>query len=121
MMDKQVIHLNNDYTKQKNSENKTSMPPRRRHLGLILIVAMVLFSLVSLSLVHAYQGFQKQLKLQQVVLQTNTELVKDNKIKSEEIKKLKDSDFLAKYARTQGYSETNEKVFEIPGMQNSNN
>ena len=63
-MDKQVIRLNNDYTNAKLKEKNQSMPPKRRHLGLILIFAMVAFSLASLSLVHAYQNLQKQLKLE---------------------------------------------------------
>ncbi len=121
MDNKQIIRLNNDYTNAKLKEKNKDLPPKRRHLGLILIFAMVLFSLLSMSLVHAYQNLQKQLKLEQVAIKTNDQLTQETTAKSQEIQKMKDPDFLAKYAHTQGYSESNEKIFEIPGMKNNSN
>ena len=113
-MDNQIIRLNNDYTKQKMNEKNRELPPKRRHLGLILIVAMVAFSLASMSLVHAYQNLQKQVKLEQTAIKTHAQLSEASKTKQAEIKKLQDPDYLKKYARTKDYTEPGEKVFEMP-------
>lgn len=120
-MDRQVIRLNNDYTNAKLKEKNRELPPRRRHLGLILIFAMVAFSLASMSLVHAYQNLQKQLQLEQVAVKKHDRLTKESTTKKSEIQKLKNPDFLEKYARTQDYSESGEKIFETPNSTQSSN
>ena len=51
-MAKQVIQLNNKYT-QKHKKRNLNPVPKRKHLGLILIVAILLFSLASMSLIKS--------------------------------------------------------------------
>ncbi len=114
METKKVIRLNNDFTNAKLQE-KIAPAPKRKHLGIILVVAMLLFSLASMSLVQSYENLQKQKGLEQQAIQQNTQLASDAKIKSAEIQKLKDPNFVLKYARSRyDYSNPGEKIFETP-------
>lgn len=110
-MSKQIIQLNNDFTNVKNKE-RFAPAPKRKHLGLILVVAILLFSLASMSLIHSYQNLQAQVVLEQQAVTQHDALTKEVATKSDEIKKLQDPNFLQKFARGQGYSQADEKVFD---------
>ncbi|MCH1722531.1 FtsB family cell division protein [Lactococcus formosensis] len=118
-MDKQIIHLKNDYTNAKKMERIPNPLPRRKHLGIILIGAMLLFSLATISVVQSYQNLQKQIAMEAQAAQKNAALDHDLALKSSDISKLKDPTFLAKYARAKlDDSQENEKVFSIPELVN---
>ncbi|MFK4782308.1 septum formation initiator family protein [Lactococcus petauri] len=118
-MDKQIIHLKNDYTNAKQTERNSQLLPRRKHLGIILIGAMLLFSLATISVVQSYQNLQKQIAMEAQAAQKNAALDHDLALKSSDISKLKDPTFLAKYARAKlDDSQANEKVFSIPELVN---
>ncbi|GBG96877.1 septum formation initiator family protein [Lactococcus termiticola] len=103
---------------EKRPEEK-QRPPRRRHLGIILIGAMLLFALASMSLVNAYQNLQKQVTLEQEAIKKDKDLDDKATLKSTEISKLKDPQFIEKYARARySYSKNGEKVFTAPGLVN---
>jgi len=102
-----------------NRQEQAPRPPRRRHLGIILIGAMLLFALASMSLVNAYQNLQKQVGLEQEAIKKNKDLDDKATLKSTEIAKLKDPQFLEKYARARySYSKSGEKVFTAPDLTN---
>lgn len=113
-MSEKVVRLNNDFSHAK--QNRKEEPaPKRKHLGFILVVSILLFSLASVSLVQSYKGLQKQVALEQVAVKQSKQLTKDTKQKSEEIQKLKDPNFILKYARSRyNYSESGEKIFDTP-------
>lgn len=94
-MDKQIIHLKNDYTNAKQIERTSHPLPRRKHLGIILIGAMLLFSLATISVVQSYQNLQKQIAMEAQAAQKNAALDHDLALKSSDISKLKDPTFLA--------------------------
>lgn len=120
-MDDRIIHLDNEYTKHKHQKLKQAKTPKRKHLGVILVVAILLFSLASVSLVQAYNNLEKQLLLEKQAAEKEKQLSKDLEVKSQEIQKLKDPDYLKKYARAKGYSEQNEKTFTTPDPNTSGN
>ena len=109
-MSKQVIQLNNEFTQ--NQKRKAVVPvPKRKHLGFILVVAILLFSLASMSLINSYQNLQKQVRLEQNASKQHDALTKEVAVKKEEITKLQDSNYLQKFARGQDYSQNDEKIF----------
>ena len=75
-MAKQVIQLNNKYT-QKQKKRNLNPVPKRKHLGLILIVAILLFSLASMSLIKSYETLHSQVALEQ-----SAKKFKDSKTKA---------------------------------------
>ena len=111
-MAKQVIQLNNKYT-QKHKKTNLNPVPKRKHLGLILIVAILLFSLASMSLIKSYETLHNQVALEQSAKKQYESLSKEVTIKKEEISKLQDPNYLQKFARSDGqeYSQSDEKVF----------
>lgn len=111
-MAKQVIQLNNKYT-QKHKKRNLNPVPKRKHLGLILIVAILLFSLASMSLIKSYETLHSQVALEQSAKKQYESLSKEVTIKKEEISKLQDPNYLQKFARSDGqeYSQSDEKVF----------
>ncbi|MFC4651656.1 septum formation initiator family protein [Lactococcus nasutitermitis] len=114
-MTKQVIRLENDFTNEKLRQKTEQQAPKRRHLGLILVVAMILFSLASISLVRSYQNLQKQLVLEQKTIKQHDSMTQKVTSQSQEIQKLQDPNFLQKYARTtDDYSQSGEKIFTTP-------
>lgn len=118
-MGKQIIHLKNDYNKIRKMEETSKNLPKRKHLGIILIGAMLLFSLATISVVQSYQNLQKQIVMEKQAAQKNAELDRVLALKSSDINKLKDPTFLAKYARAKSDdSQTNEKIFSIPELVN---
>ncbi|MEY8444123.1 septum formation initiator family protein [Lactococcus ileimucosae] len=118
-MDKKIIHLKNDYNKSKRIEEAPHALPKRKHLGIILIGAMLLFSLATISVVQSYQNLQKQIEMEAQAAQKNAALDHELALKSSDMNKLKDPSFLAKYARAKlDNSQANEKVFSIPEMVN---
>jgi cell division protein DivIC len=118
-MEKQIIHLKNDYNKTKRMEETQHNLPKRKHLGVILVGAMLLFSLATISVVQSYQNLQKQVEMEAQAAQKNVSLDRDLALKSSDISKLKDPTFLAKYARAKlDDSQSNEKVFSIPELVN---
>ena len=106
-MAKQVIQLNNKYT-QKHKKRNLNPVPKRKHLGLILIVAILLFSLIK-----SYETLHSQVALEQSAKKQYESLSKEVTIKKEEISKLQDPNYLQKFARSDGqeYSQSDEKVF----------
>lgn len=114
-MAKEVIYLNNNYTNQ--GQNVPNPPQKRRHLGLILLAAILLLTMASMSLIRSYENLQKQVSLQNKATAQSKSLDESISLKSSEVKKLNDPDFLAKYARSAyNYSEPNEKIFNAPGL-----
>ncbi|MGY3736671.1 septum formation initiator family protein [Lactococcus taiwanensis] len=109
-MAKHVIQLNNEFIQNKNRKAVAPVP-KRKHLGLILVVAILLFSLASMSLIKSYENLQKQVVLEQSAKKQYDTLSKEVATKKEEIKKLQDANYLQKYARSQDYSQSDEKVF----------
>jgi len=115
---KSIIQLNNAFT-QKHIENarKTAQNAsvKNRQLALILVIAMLAFMLPAIWIVKSYQTLQKHTALQAKLAKEATELKNQASIKKADIKKLNDSEFLAKYARTKYYySKDGETIFAIP-------
>ena len=124
-MEHKVIRLNNDYTNQRNLQIQHQVQgtssPKRKHLGLILIFTIVLFSLASVSLVHSYQHLQKQVGLEQKAKAKNADLKAATANNKAEVKKLQDPDFILKYARQKyNYSLPGEMIFNTPGSTTGN-
>jgi cell division protein DivIC len=76
-------------------------------------VAILLFSLASMSLIKSYETLHNQVALEQSAKKQYESLSKEVTIKKEEISKLQDPNYLQKFARSDGqeYSQSDEKVF----------
>ncbi|RZI49433.1 septum formation initiator family protein [Lactococcus kimchii] len=112
-MAKQIIQLDNEYIQKK--KQKAVVPaPKRKHLGFILVIAILLFSLASMSLIKSYENLQKQVALEQTAKKQYQSLSAEVNTKKQEITKLQNPLYLQKFARSQGqeFSQSDEKVFD---------
>lgn len=118
-MTKPIIRLNNEYTNEKKQEKNHQPAPKRKHLGVILVVSILLFSLASVSLVQAYQNLEKQIALEKEAVKKEQQVSSDLSEREQDIQKLKDPEYLQKYARSKGYTSDNEKTFTLPDSSSS--
>lgn len=120
-MSRQIVRLNNAYTNQQMDRlrRESINQPKRKHLGLILVVAILLLSLASMSLIKSYESLQKQVVMEQGLAKQNDALTEEAAIKKSELTKLNDPEFLQKYARTKyDYAKSGEKIFSTPSITN---
>lgn len=115
---KKIVRLNNEYTAQQLNQLQTTQQqvPKRRYLGLILVVVILVMVLPTINLVKSYQTLQSRLALKTEYEKKSVVLDKQLAIEKADIVKLKDPIFIEKYARLRYYSKDGEKVFLIPEL-----
>ena len=115
---KKIVRLNNEYTAQQLNQLQTTQQqvPKRRYLGLILVVVILVMVLPTINLVTSYQTLQSRLALKTEYEKKSVVLDKQLAIEKADIVKLKDPIFIEKYARLRYYSKDGEKVFLIPEL-----
>ena len=115
---KKIVRLNNEYTAQQLNQLQTThqQVPKRRYLGLILVVVILVMVLPTINLVKSYQTLQSRLALKTEYEKKSVVLDKQLAIEKADIVKLKDPIFIEKYARLRYYSKDGEKVFLIPEL-----
>lgn len=115
-----ILQINNQYIQQelaKRKKNEDENRQRVRFMGLILVLVVFLFILPTYNLVQSYNNLQK--KNEQLVQLENQyqNLVREEKIESSLLVKLKDKDYAAKYIRAKWrYSKDGEFIYNIPGL-----
>ncbi|HEP6612161.1 TPA: septum formation initiator family protein [Streptococcus pyogenes] len=115
-----IVQLNNHYIKKENLKKKfeeEESQKRNRFMGWILVSMMFLFILPTYNLVKSYVDFEKQ--NQQVVKfkKEYNELSKSTKKEKQLAERLKDDNFVKKYARAKYYlSREGEMIYPIPGL-----
>ena len=115
---KKIVRLNNEDTAQQLNQLQTTQQqvPKRRYLGLILVVVILVMVLPTINLVKSYQTLQSRLALKTEYEKKSVVLDKQLAIEKADIVKLKDPIFIEKYARLRYYSKDGEKVFLIPEL-----
>ncbi|MCL2681258.1 MAG: septum formation initiator family protein [Streptococcaceae bacterium] len=110
-------HTNNYPNRSTTLPQKTK---NRRHLGIILIFAILLFTIAGMSLVGSFKGLESNINTRNQAQQQDADLNTAIALKNAEIKKLSDPSFFAKYARGAfSFSQPDEKVFLAPGLNGS--
>lgn len=115
-----VVQLNNHYINEENLKKRfeeEEIQKRNRFMGWILVSMMFLFILPTYNLVKSYVGFEKQNE-QVVKLQKEYDsLNKSTKAEKELAKRLKNEEFVKKYARAKYYlSREGEVIYPVPGL-----
>ena len=107
---KKIVRLNNEYTAQQLNQLQTThqQVPKRRYLGLILVVVILVMVLPTINLVKSYQTLQSRLALKTEYEKKSVVLDKQLAIEKADIVKLKDPIFIEKYARLRYYSKDGE-------------
>lgn len=115
-----VVQLNNDYIKDQHLQKRYELEvatKRRRFLGWILLLVMLLFILPTYNLIMSYQDLQDK---HQEVIQLKAEHKKLSQEVADKqllITQMKDETFAAKYARAKYYySKPGELVFSLPDL-----
>lgn len=115
-----ILQINNQYIQQeieKRKKNEDDNRQKNRFMGLILILVVFLFILPTYNLVQSYNTLQE--KEEQLVQLENQyqNLVREEKIESSLLTKLKDKDYVVKYIRAKlQYSKEGEFIYNIPGL-----
>ncbi|MGT2772206.1 FtsB family cell division protein [Streptococcus marimammalium] len=115
-----IVQLNNDFIKDANQRKRFEEEEIRKHhrfIGLILIVITLLFILPTYNLVSSYVALENR-KQQIIELQKefNT-LEEETKQKKELANRLKDTDYVEKYARAKySYKFEGEVVLQTPEL-----
>ncbi|HFS5270863.1 FtsB family cell division protein [Streptococcus pyogenes] len=115
-----IVQLNNHYIKKenlkKNFEEEESQK-RNRFMGWILVSMMFLFILPTYNLVKSYVDFEKQNQQVVKLKKEYNELSKSTKKEKQLAERLKDDNFVKKYARAKYYlSREGEMIYPIPGL-----
>ena len=119
-MSKNIVQLNNQYIQDENQRRRYLEEERRkknRFMGWVLILVMLLFILPTYNLVQSYQTLlerrQKLVELQEKY----DELSKEKEYQENLSKRLKDDDYVAKYARAKYfYAKEGETIYNIPDL-----
>ncbi len=115
-----ILKINNQYTQQelpKRKKNEDDHRQKTRFMGLILVLVVFLFILPTYNLVQSYNSLQEK-KEQLVKLEEQYhQLVREEKIESSLLTKLKDKEYAAKYIRAKWqFSKEGEFIYNIPGL-----
>lgn len=115
-----IVQLNNHYIKKENLKKKfeeKESQKRNRFMGWILVSMMFLFILPTYNLVKSYVDFEKQNQQVVKLKKEYNELSKRTKKEKQLAERLKDDNFVKKYARAKYYlSREGEMIYPIPGL-----
>ncbi|HER5065875.1 TPA: septum formation initiator family protein [Streptococcus pyogenes] len=115
-----IVQLNNHYIKKENLKKKfeeEESQKRNRFMGWILVNMMFLFILPTYNLVKSYVDFEKQNQQVVKLKKEYNELSKSTKKEKQLAERLKDDNFVKKYARAKYYlSREGEMIYPIPGL-----
>ncbi|HHK0165983.1 TPA: septum formation initiator family protein [Streptococcus pyogenes] len=115
-----IVQLNNHYIKKENLKKKfeeEEFQKRNRFMGWILVSMMFLFILPTYNLVKSYVDFEKQNQQVVKLKKEYNELSKRTKKEKQLAERLKDDNFVKKYARAKYYlSREGEMIYPIPGL-----
>ncbi|HER2960234.1 FtsB family cell division protein [Streptococcus pyogenes] len=115
-----IVQLNNHYIKKENLKKKfeeEESQKRNRFMGWILVSMMFLFILPTYNLVKSYVDFEKQNQQVIKLKKEYNELSKSTKKEKQLAERLKDDNFVKKYARAKYYlSREGEMIYPIPGL-----
>ncbi|HFZ7269531.1 TPA: septum formation initiator family protein [Streptococcus pyogenes] len=115
-----IVQLNNHYIKKENLKKKfeeEESQKRNRFMGWILVSMMFLFILPTYNLVKSYVDFEKQNQQVVKLKKEYNELSKSTKKEKQLAERLKDDNFVKKYARVKYYlSREGEMIYPIPGL-----
>ncbi|HHD5814542.1 TPA: septum formation initiator family protein [Streptococcus pyogenes] len=115
-----IVQLNNHYIKKENLKKKfeeEESQKRNRFMGWILVSMMFLFILPTYNLVKSYVDFEKQNQQVVKLKKEYNELSKSTKKAKQLAERLKDDNFVKKYARAKYYlSREGEMIYPIPGL-----
>ncbi|AWS22450.1 TPA: septum formation initiator family protein [Streptococcus pyogenes] len=115
-----IVQLNNHYIKKENLKKKfeeEESQKRNRFMGWILVSMMFLFILPTYNLVKSYVDFEKQNQQVVKLKKEYNELSKSTKKEKRLAERLKDDNFVKKYARAKYYlSREGEMIYPIPGL-----
>ncbi|HES1993497.1 TPA: septum formation initiator family protein [Streptococcus pyogenes] len=115
-----IVQLNNHYIKKENLKKKfeeEESQKRNRFMGCILVSMMFLFILPTYNLVKSYVDFEKQNQQVVKLKKEYNELSKRTKKEKQLAERLKDDNFVKKYARAKYYlSREGEMIYPIPGL-----
>ncbi len=115
-----IVQLNNNYIKKENLKKKfeeEESQKRNRFMGWILVSMMFLFILPTYNLVKSYVDFEKQNQQVVKLKKEYNELSKRTKKEKQLAERLKDDNFVKKYARAKYYlSREGEMIYPIPGL-----
>ncbi|HHJ7755831.1 TPA: septum formation initiator family protein, partial [Streptococcus pyogenes] len=101
-----IVQLNNHYIKKENLKKKfeeEESQKRNRFMGWILVSMMFLFILPTYNLVKSYVDFEKQNQQVVKLKKEYNELSKSTKKEKQLAERLKDDNFVKKYARAKYY------------------
>ncbi|WP_326613064.1 septum formation initiator family protein [Streptococcus pyogenes] len=115
-----IVQLNNHYIKKENLKKKfeeEESQKRNRFMGWILVSMMFLFILPTYNLVKSCVDFEKQNQQVVKLKKEYNELSKRTKKEKQLAERLKDDNFVKKYARAKYYlSREGEMIYPIPGL-----
>ena len=115
-----IVQLNNHYIKKENLKKKfeeEESQKRNRFMGWIIVSMMFLFILPTYNLVKSYVDFEKQNQQVVKLKKEYNELSKSTKKEKQLAERLKDDNFVKKYARAKYYlSREGEMIYPIPGL-----
>ncbi|MEN4208930.1 septum formation initiator family protein [Streptococcus pyogenes] len=115
-----IVQLNNHYIMKENLKKKfeeEESQKRNRFMGWILVSMMFLFILPTYNLVKSYVDFEKQNQQVVKLKKEYNELSKSTKKEKQLAERLKDDNFVKKYARAKYYlSREGEMIYPIPGL-----
>ncbi|AAK33153.1 TPA: septum formation initiator family protein [Streptococcus pyogenes] len=115
-----IVQLNNHYIKKENLKKKfeeEESQKRNRFMGWILVSMMFLFILPTYNLVKSYVDFEKQNQQVVKLKKEYNELSESTKKEKQLAERLKDDNFVKKYARAKYYlSREGEMIYPIPGL-----
>lgn len=115
-----IVQLNNHYIKKENLKKRfeeEESQKRNRFMGWILVSMMFLFILPTYNLVKSYVDFEKQNQQVVKLKKEYNELSKRTKKEKQLAERLKDDNFVKKYARAKYYlSREGEMIYPIPGL-----
>ncbi|MDO5079499.1 septum formation initiator family protein [Streptococcus minor] len=115
-----ILQINNDFIKnelQKRKKNDVENRQKTRFMGLILVLAIFLFILPTYNLVESYNTLKDKEKQLVQLKERQQELIRQEKLESSLVTKLKDEEYAAKYIRAKlQYSKDGEFIYNIPGL-----
>lgn len=115
-----ILQINNDFIKnelQKRKKNDVENRQKNRFMGLILVLAIFLFILPTYNLVESYNTLKDKEKQLVQLKERQQELIRQEKLESSLVTKLKDEEYAAKYIRAKlQYSKDGEFIYNIPGL-----
>ena len=115
-----ILQINNEFIQnelQKRRKNDDENRQKTRFMGLILVLAIFLFTLPTYNLVESYNTLKDKEKQLVQLEERYQELTRQEKLESSLVTKLKDEEYAAKYIRAKlQYSKDGEFIYNIPGL-----